>query len=105
MSIMTCDGCGDFVDTDFDPMYEHRLGYVCENCDEEEYKRELALIAARVKLSMEQQPFCYPGAPASMWVAVDDRTYDGPGSPIGTGQTQQQAANDLCADGVFAGTD
>jgi hypothetical protein len=29
------------------------------------------------------------------WTAVDDRTYDGPGNPIGWGATEQQAIDDL----------
>ena len=29
------------------------------------------------------------------WVAVDDDTYDGPGSPIGRGPTEQKAIDDL----------
>lgn len=33
--------------------------------------------------------------PPNNWTAVDDDTYDGPGSPIGTGQTEQEAIDDL----------
>lgn len=29
------------------------------------------------------------------WVAVDDDTYDGPGSPMGEGQSEQEAIEDL----------
>jgi hypothetical protein len=29
------------------------------------------------------------------WMAVDDDTYDGPGSPIGLGATEQEAIADL----------
>lgn len=29
------------------------------------------------------------------WVAVDDDTYDGPGCPIGSGNTRQEAIDDL----------
>jgi hypothetical protein len=29
------------------------------------------------------------------WVAVDDDTYDGPGSAIGTGRTEQEAVDSL----------
>ena len=29
------------------------------------------------------------------WVAVDDDEYDGPGSPLGTGKTEQEAIDDL----------
>ena len=29
------------------------------------------------------------------WTAVDAETYDGPGCPIGTGQTEQEAIDDL----------
>lgn len=29
------------------------------------------------------------------WQAVDDNTYDGPGSPIGHGKTEQEAIDDL----------
>ena len=42
-----------------------------------------------MKISTEQQ---IPGK----WVAVDDDTYDGPGSPIGTGNTEKEAIHDLC---------
>lgn len=35
----------------------------------------------------EQMPGC--------WIAVDDDTYDGPGSPIGSGHTEQEAIDDL----------
>ena len=33
--------------------------------------------------------------PPNHWAAVDDDTYDGPGSPIGTGRTEQEAKDDL----------
>jgi hypothetical protein len=29
------------------------------------------------------------------WVAVDDNTYDGPGSPLGQGRTEAEAIEDL----------
>lgn len=29
------------------------------------------------------------------WVAYDNDTYDGPGSPIGSGKTEQEAIEDL----------
>ena len=29
------------------------------------------------------------------WSAIDDSTYDGPGSPIGFGATEQEAIQDL----------
>lgn len=29
------------------------------------------------------------------WLAVDDDTYDGPGCPVGTGATEQEAISDL----------
>jgi hypothetical protein len=29
------------------------------------------------------------------WSAIDDRTYDGPGSPIGYGRTEDEAIADL----------
>ena len=29
------------------------------------------------------------------WMAVDDDTYDGPGSAIGVGRTEQEAIDDL----------
>lgn len=31
----------------------------------------------------------------SGWVAFDDDSYDGPGSPIGTGKTEAEAIEDL----------
>jgi hypothetical protein len=33
--------------------------------------------------------------PPSHWTAIDDDTYDGPGSPIGSGRTEQEAIADL----------
>jgi hypothetical protein len=30
-----------------------------------------------------------------VWVAYDDNTYDGPGSPIGWGETEAEAISDL----------
>ena len=32
---------------------------------------------------------------SDIWTAIDDDTYDGPGSPIGHGQTEQEAKADL----------
>jgi hypothetical protein len=29
------------------------------------------------------------------WTAIDDQRYDGPGSPIGAGRTEQEAIDDL----------
>jgi hypothetical protein len=39
----------------------------------------------------------YPPIPIRQfdWSAVDDSTYDGPGCPIGTGTTEQEAIADL----------
>jgi hypothetical protein len=41
--------------------------------------------------------FVYPPIPtrAFDWSAVDDETYDGPGSPIGRGPTEEAAIKDL----------
>jgi hypothetical protein len=41
--------------------------------------------------------FEYPPIPirAHDWYAWDDDTYDGPGSPLGTGESEQQAVEDL----------
>lgn len=41
--------------------------------------------------------FVYPPIPIRSfdWSAVDDNTYDGPGSPIGWGPTEQAAIDDL----------
>jgi hypothetical protein len=41
--------------------------------------------------------YVYPPIPVRDfdWSAVDDDTYDGPGSPIGTGATEQAAIADL----------
>ena len=41
--------------------------------------------------------FVYPPIPDRRfdWSAVDDDTYDGPGSPIGTGPTEEAAIADL----------
>lgn len=37
-----------------------------------------------------------PSAPDhSRWMAWDDNTYDGPGCPIGTGATEEEAIDDL----------
>jgi hypothetical protein len=42
--------------------------------------------------------YVYPPIPIRSfdWSAVDDDTYDGPGSPIGTGATEAEAIVDLC---------
>ena len=41
--------------------------------------------------------FVYPPIPIRShdWIAVDDDTYDGPGSPIGSGATEAEAIVDL----------
>lgn len=41
--------------------------------------------------------YVYPPIPIRQfdWSAVDDDTYDGPGCPIGTGATEQEAIADL----------
>lgn len=41
--------------------------------------------------------YVYPPIPIRDfdWSAIDDDTYDGPGSPIGTGRTEQDAIADL----------
>jgi hypothetical protein len=41
--------------------------------------------------------YVYPPIPIRSydWCAVDDDTYDGPGSPIGSGATEQEAIDDL----------
>ena len=41
--------------------------------------------------------YVYPPIPIRNfdWSAVDDDTYDGPGSPIGYGRTEQDAIDDL----------
>ena len=41
--------------------------------------------------------YIYPPIPIRDcdWAAVDDDTYDGPGCPIGTGATEQEAIADL----------
>ena len=41
--------------------------------------------------------YVYPPIPIRQfdWSAVDDDTYDGPGCPIGTGATEQEAIDDL----------
>jgi hypothetical protein len=36
-----------------------------------------------------------PDLPGLAWIAYDDDTYDGPGSPIGSGKTEQDAIDDL----------
>jgi hypothetical protein len=36
-----------------------------------------------------------PDLPGVPWIAYDDDTYDGPGSPIGSGKTEQDAIDDL----------
>jgi len=36
-----------------------------------------------------------PDLPGLSWIAYDDDTYDGPGSPIGSGKTEQDAIDDL----------
>jgi hypothetical protein len=41
--------------------------------------------------------FVYPPIPIRTfdWSAIDDDTYDGPGSPVGTGATEPEAIADL----------
>jgi hypothetical protein len=41
--------------------------------------------------------FVFPPIPIRKfdWCAIDDDTYDGPGSPIGSGETEQEAIGDL----------
>lgn len=41
--------------------------------------------------------YVYPPIPIRDfdWSAVDDDTYDGPGCPIGSGRTKQEAIDDL----------
>ena len=41
--------------------------------------------------------FVYPPIPIRKfdWSAIDDDTYDGPGSPVGTGATEAEAIADL----------
>jgi hypothetical protein len=42
MSIMVCDDCERYVDTDFDPMYEVNGKCLCELCDEKVISAEEA---------------------------------------------------------------
>ena len=47
-------------------------------------------------MNIETQSDITGAAPAdSLWTAIDTDTYDGPGSPIGTGRTQAEAIADL----------
>ena len=41
--------------------------------------------------------YVYPPIPDRNhdWSAIDDNTYDGPGSPMGWGRTEQEAIDDL----------
>jgi len=47
-----------------------------------------------MKITLE---YVYPPIPirAHDWAAYDDQTYDGPGSPIGSGPTREAAIADL----------
>lgn len=47
----------------------------------------LQQIRDRITIETEHQP--------GGWVAVDDDSYDGPGSPIGQGRTKEEAIIDL----------
>lgn len=62
--------------------------------------RDTAAIAASNerlrKLTIKTSCVCPPIPIRNLdWQAVDDRTYDGPGSPMGTGVTEQEAIDDL----------
>ena len=56
-------------------------------CESEPVKREPNI----------KTEYVYPPIPNRNfdWSAIDDDTYDGPGSPIGTGPTEQAAIDDL----------
>lgn len=47
-----------------------------------------------MKIRTEYDPKPIPRRDSD-WLAVDDETYDGPGAPIGTGATEQDAIDDL----------
>ena len=55
------------------------------------------LNAERVEAMRIRTEFVYPPIPIRQfdWSAVDDDTYDGPGSAIGTGPTERAAIEDL----------
>jgi len=46
-----------------------------------------------MKILTEKTPHYY-----YRWCAVDDDTYDGPGSPMGFGRTKEEAEADLLAE-------
>jgi hypothetical protein len=46
-----------------------------------------------MKILTEKTPHYY-----YRWYAVDDDTYDGPGSPMGFGRTKEEAEADLLAE-------
>ena len=48
---------------------------------------------SEMKILLEKTPHYY-----YRWYAVDDDTYDGPGSPMGFGRTEQEAIEDLLAE-------
>lgn len=58
------------------------------------YAGERTAIMARIRVRTEH---VYPPIPVREWdwSAVDDKTYDGPGNPIGWGRTEQAAIDDL----------
>lgn len=55
---------------------------------------ERAAVLARIRIRTEN---VYPPIPVRDfdWTAVDDKTYDGEGCPIGWGRTEQAAIDDL----------
>jgi hypothetical protein len=61
---------------------------ICEQCREILYPKR--------KLTIKTSCVCPPIPIRNLdWQAIDDRTYDGPGSPMGTGATEQEAIDDL----------
>lgn len=60
----------------------------------ETYTAERAEIAAKIRVRTDN---VFPPIPVREWdwSAVDDKTYDGPGNPIGWGRTEQAAIDNL----------
>jgi hypothetical protein len=73
---------------------DERNGWYCYECRFS--TRDVALAAAHdgVRISTD---YSFPPIPIRQfdWCAYDDNTYDGPGSILGHGRTEQEAIDDL----------
>jgi len=69
-------------------------GWYCYQCKFTTRDVELAAEHDGMKIRTE---YIFPPIPSRQhdWLAIDDNTYDGPGSPMGTGPTEQAAIDAL----------